>query len=75
MISLDYFRAMDAPLISGRAFTEADGASAPPVTIVNQRFATKTWPGEDPLGKRLRLFDNGSRPRSRERRRLTPGSR
>ena len=61
VISPDYFRAVDAPLISGRAFTDADGASAPPVTIVNQRFASKTWPGEDPLGKRLRLFDSGSR--------------
>jgi hypothetical protein len=61
VISPDYFRAVDAPLISGRAFTEADGASAPAVTIVNQRFATKTWPDENPLGKRLRLFDSGSR--------------
>jgi putative ABC transport system permease protein len=31
-----------------------------PLAIVNQRFADKFWPGEDPLGKRLRLFDGNT---------------
>jgi putative ABC transport system permease protein len=56
VISPDYFRVMDVRLIRGRAFTEDDGAGAP-VVIVNQRLAEKIWPGEDALGKRLRLFD------------------
>jgi len=56
VISPDYFHVMDVRLIRGRAFTEDDG-SGPPVVIVNQRLAEKIWPGEDALGKRLRLFD------------------
>jgi putative ABC transport system permease protein len=40
----------------GRAFREADGASSVPVVIVNQRFASLSWPGEDPVGKRLRFL-------------------
>jgi predicted permease len=56
-----YFRMLGAAVLSGRDFNDADGSSAPPVAIVNQRLATRFWPGEDPLGKRLRLFD-GSTP-------------
>jgi hypothetical protein len=40
-----------------------DGISSLPVAIVNQRFADAAWPGEDPMGKRLRLF-RGSTPGS-----------
>ncbi len=58
VISADYFRVMDVHLLRGRTFTDNDGAEGqPPVTIVNQRFAEKFWPREDPIGKRLRLFD------------------
>ena len=58
-----YFRTLGAAVLSGREFNDHDGASGAPVAIVNQRFASKYWPGEDPLGKRLRLFD-GNTPRS-----------
>jgi putative ABC transport system permease protein len=44
-------------VLSGREFTDADRASAVPVAVVNERFAAKFWPGEDPLGKRLRFFN------------------
>jgi putative ABC transport system permease protein len=56
-ISPGYFRTLEAKLLSGRQFNDADVASAVPVAIVNQMFANKYWPGEDPLGKRLRLFN------------------
>ena len=58
VISPDYFRAMDVRLLRGRAFTDADGAAGPPVAIVNQRFAEKFFPGDDPVGKRLRIFED-----------------
>ncbi len=51
-----YFRTVGAALLSGRDFNDADGFSAPLVAIVNQRFARRFWPGENPLGKRFRLF-------------------
>ena len=56
-ISPAYFHALRAPILAGREFTATDGTSGPPVAIVNERFAHLHWPGEDPLGKRLRLFD------------------
>jgi predicted permease len=56
-ISGDYFRAMAIPLIEGRYFTAQDGPEAPPVAIINQTLAKRYWPGEDPVGKRLKGFD------------------
>src|SRR5262249_12645447 len=35
---------------------ETDGVAGPPAVIVNKRFAEKMWPGQDPLGRRLRLL-------------------
>jgi predicted permease len=57
-ISPSYFRTLEAKLLAGRQFSDADVAAAMPVAIVNQLFANKYWPGEDPLGKRLRLFND-----------------
>jgi putative ABC transport system permease protein len=62
-ISADYFQTLGATVHRGRAFAEADGASSVPVAIVNQRFASLSWPGEDAIGKRLRLL-RGSTPGS-----------
>jgi putative ABC transport system permease protein len=56
-ISPTYFRTLEASLLAGREFNDADGEAALPVAIVNQLFATRYWPGEDPVGKRLRIFD------------------
>ena len=52
-----YFGTLAATVLSGRDFNDFDHLSAAPVAIVNQRFASTQWPGADPLGKRLRLFD------------------
>ena len=51
----DYFSTMRIPIVKGRAFTEQDKAGAPPVVIVNEALARKHWPGQDPLGKRIRF--------------------
>ena len=51
----DFFRAMGIPLLRGRFFTESDKAGAPLVVIVNRKLAGHYWPGQDPIGKRLRL--------------------
>ena len=49
----DYFGAVGIRILRGRAFTSADTASAPQVTIVNRTLAERYWPGQDPIGKRL----------------------
>ena len=54
VVSEDYFAAMGIPLERGRVFDATDGALAPRVTIVNRRMAERFWPGEDPIGKRLK---------------------
>jgi len=50
----DYFRAMRIPLRRGREFTAADGDDAPRVVVINEAFAQQYFPGEEPLGKRIR---------------------
>ncbi len=50
----EYFRAAGISLLRGRTFTEADNAKAPLVCIVNRKLAEHFWPGQDPIGKRVR---------------------
>jgi predicted permease len=49
-----YFSTIGQRLLRGRDFAETDGADSPPVCIVNESFARRFWPGQDPLGKRLK---------------------
>ncbi|MCU1267444.1 MAG: hypothetical protein JWM21_3762 [Acidobacteria bacterium] len=49
-----YFKTMGIPIIKGRAFTERDDKQAPGVIIVNEAFARKNFPNEDPIGKRIK---------------------
>jgi putative ABC transport system permease protein len=51
----DYFGAVGIPLLKGRKFTEADTINSQPVVIVSESFARRFWPGEDSLGKSIRL--------------------
>jgi len=48
-----YFETLRIPILAGRAFTARDGTKAPPVVIINEAFARKFFPGENPVGKRL----------------------
>ena len=50
-----YLRAMRIPLIRGRVFTEQDRLGTPTVAVINQAMAERYWPGQDPMGKSLRL--------------------
>lgn len=59
MVQANYFRAAGTPVIQGREFTEADSALAPKVAIINDTFAKKIWPGQDPIGKTFRTEKNG----------------
>src|SRR5277367_2004042 len=51
--SVNYFETLQAKLIKGRFFNEADDASKPLVIVINQSLAKKYYPGEDPIGKRI----------------------
>jgi putative ABC transport system permease protein len=54
-ISPGYLQAMNTRLLQGRDFAERDDEKAPPVAIVNETFARRFWPGQDPIGKRFSL--------------------
>ena len=53
-ISRGYFKTMGTPVVLGREFNARDTAGAPRVAIVNQAFADSFFPGQDPIGERVR---------------------
>jgi putative ABC transport system permease protein len=50
-----YFTAMQIPIARGRVFSEFDTPTSEPAVIVSQSLANKYWPGQDPIGKRLKI--------------------
>ncbi len=54
-----YFETLRSPILQGRDFHDADTMSAPAVAIVDEVLAKRMWPGQSPLGKRIRLADIG----------------
>ena len=55
----DYFAAMGIPLLRGRLLTPADNVSSQLVAVVNRKLAEQSWPGQNPIGKQLRLGTQG----------------
>jgi predicted permease len=51
-----YFQTMQIPLLHGRAFTNSDTEDTPKVVVVNNYMARQLWPGQDPIGKRIRVL-------------------
>ncbi|MGA3090949.1 MAG: ankyrin repeat domain-containing protein [Terriglobales bacterium] len=51
-----YFESLHIPILEGREFTPDDDEKAPRVLIVDQTAARRYWPGQDPLGKKLRIW-------------------
>ena len=57
----DYFQAMAIPVIKGRVFEPPDRAAAIGLAVINDALAARVFPGEDPIGRRVRM---GSNPNS-----------
>jgi putative ABC transport system permease protein len=53
-VNMTYFDALGIPLLKGRRFIQDDRATSPAVAIVNDAFVRTYYPGEDPLGRRIR---------------------
>lgn len=58
-VSPGYFSTLRIPLLRGRDFTRSDDADAPRVAIINHTFAETLWPHQNPIGKQLRLQEDG----------------
>jgi predicted permease len=60
VVGPEYFEVMRVPLVNGRGFTPADREGASQVAVVNETFAARYWPGQDPIGKRLTSFSGAT---------------
>jgi putative ABC transport system permease protein len=65
VVTPGYFGEMAIPIVRGRSFAAADSGGSAPVTIVNEAFARKWWPGGEPLGQSVDLeyFDKRTETR------------
>jgi putative ABC transport system permease protein len=54
LVSADYLKTLGVTLIKGRLIDETDRAGKPPVVVISEELARQAWPGEDPLGKRIK---------------------
>ena len=54
-----YFRTLGISVIQGRDFSEAEAQANAPVAVVSEATASRLWPGEEPVGKTIRLGEDG----------------
>jgi putative ABC transport system permease protein len=59
VVSPGYLEALGITLIKGRLINKNDRADTPPVVVVSEEFARQAWPGNDPIGKRVRRIRAG----------------
>lgn len=59
----EYFQTVGVPLLQGRDVAPSDGAADEAVVVVNQAYVDRWWPGEDPLGRTIRIFSSTAEPR------------
>ena len=53
VVGPDFFHTLGVPVLEGRDFAESDTAASPAVTIINEQFAKRYFPHENPLGHHL----------------------
>jgi putative ABC transport system permease protein len=56
-VTPSYFRTLGIPLLEGRGLETRDRRGSEPVAVVSRALARRDWPGEDPLGRRIRVDD------------------
>ncbi len=61
-VTPSYFETIGLPVVSGRRFDEQDRAGSAPTTIINRHMADVLWPGQSPLGRRIKLGTADSLP-------------
>ena len=72
-VTPDYFQLLGIPVLRGRGFSEADGETTSGVVVVSAETAQRYWPGEDPIGKHIRVvWEEKARIRGGRRGRRSP---
>ena len=59
VVTPDYFRALNIPIVQGRNFTEEDRTSSEHLVVLSRLLTSRLFPGEDPIGKRMRTGHDG----------------
>jgi predicted permease len=65
VVEPDYLNAMRIPLLRGRSFTDADNEHSERVVLIDRSFAKQYFPGQDPIGKHVKVFELDSDPTQR----------
>ena len=60
IVSPGFFETLNVKLAAGRTFTTQDHADAPRAVVINETLAKAAWPGEDPIGRRMRAGGENS---------------
>lgn len=55
IVNPSYFSSVNVPFVKGRNFTSSDSKEAPRVAIVDENLAQRLWPGQEAVGRRLRI--------------------
>jgi putative ABC transport system permease protein len=61
-----YFKTMGIPIVGGRDFTDQDKPDSKDVVVISEKTAQHFWPGQDPIGKRLKPGSSTSKSEWRE---------
>lgn len=61
-VTAHFFDAVGVKLVAGRSFTDLEGATKAAFAVINQAFAKKRWPKQNPIGRRFRLLEEEGRP-------------
>lgn len=62
LVSPNYFDVLEIGLVSGRTFTEAEASGEAPVVILSQQAASTLWPGQNAVGRLVRLVPDSQEP-------------
>jgi putative ABC transport system permease protein len=65
VVEPEYLKAMQIPLLRGRFLTDADNEHSERVTLIDSSFAKQYFPGQDPIGKHVKMFELDSDPTQR----------